>query len=106
MNYDVVKAEYIDGYRLKLQFSDGASGVVDFLPFIEKGGVFTALQNTALFKDFDVDPSWNTVTWQDGELDIAPETLYREATGGWPVQEHLLNVAEDSPKYGTDPSVD
>ena len=106
MNYDVVKAEYVDGYRLKLQFSDDASGVVDFSHFIEKGGVFTALLDKDLFKAFEIDPNWNTVTWQNGELDIAPETLYREATGEWPEREQVLNVAEAPPQYGSDQSAD
>lgn len=106
MNYDVIQAEYVDGYRLKLQFSDGASGIADFSPFIEKGGVFTPLQDIALFKAFQVDPDWNTVTWQNGELDIAPETLYYEATGGWPNREHILNVAETPSQYGSGPSTD
>ena len=106
MNYDVVKAEYVDGYRLKLQFSDGASGVVDFTRFIEKGGVFAVLRGVEQFKEFTIDPDWNTVTWQNGELDIAPETLYREASGYWPEREQILNVAEAAPKYGADPSAD
>ena len=101
MNYDVIHAEYIEAYRLKLSFSDGKSGEVDFLPFIEKGGVFKVLQDVELFRKFTVDPDWNTITWQDGELDIAPETLYFEATGGWPSREPMMQVAEEPPEYGT-----
>ena len=81
MNYDVIQAEYVGEYRLKLWFSDGESGEVDFLPFIEKGGVFDVLRDVERFKQFTVDPDWNTITWVDGEPDIAPETLYFEATG-------------------------
>jgi hypothetical protein len=101
MNYDVVQAEYVEDYRLKLVFADGGSGEVDFLPFIEKGGVFETLRDMERFKAFSVDPDWNTITWQDGELDMAPETLYFEATGGWPVRESVAQVAEESPDYGT-----
>ena len=100
MNYDVVQAEYIDGYRLKIAFSDGKSGEVDFRPFIEKGGVFKVLEDVGQFKQFAIDPDWNTVTWQDGEVDIAPETLYFEATGNWPIREPVMKVAESPPKYG------
>jgi hypothetical protein len=101
MNYDVVQAEYVEGYRLKLVFADGSSGEVDFLPFIEKGGVFVTLRNVEQFKSFSIDPDWNTITWNDGELDMAPETLYFEATGEWPVRESIAQVAEESPDYGT-----
>ena len=104
MNYDVIKAEYREEYRLKLSFSDGTSGYVDFFQFIEKGGVFDVLKDIEQFKLFYVDPNWNTITWENGELDIAPETLYHEAIGHWP--EQVLNVAEDSPEYGSSPSAD
>ena len=30
MIHDVVKAEYIDGYRIKVTFDDGREGAVDF----------------------------------------------------------------------------
>lgn len=101
MNYDVIQAEYIEGYRLKLLFSDGKSGEVDFLPFIEKGGVFSVLKNVELFKTFSVDPDWNTIAWMDRELDVAPETLYFEATGGWPSREPIMQVAEPPTEYGS-----
>ncbi len=104
MNYDVIQAEYVEDYRLKLSFSDGKSGIVDFLPFIEKGGIFNVLRDIEQFKLYAIDPDWNTITWQDGELDIAPETLYFEATGAWPNREQVLNVAEEPPEYGSSSS--
>ena len=104
MNYDVSHAEYVADYRLKLSFFDGASGEVDFLQFIEKDGVFDVLRDVELFKKFAVDSDWNTITWKNGELDIAPETLYFEATGAWPEREKILNVAEIPPGYGSSSS--
>jgi len=100
MNYDVIQAEYVGEYRLKLSFADRKSGEGDFLPFIEKGGVFDVLRDVERFRQFTVDPDWNTITWADGELDIAPETLYFEATGGWPAREPVMKVAEVPAKYG------
>ncbi|MBN2684732.1 MAG: DUF2442 domain-containing protein [Pontiellaceae bacterium] len=100
MNYDVIKAEYVEGYRLSLEFFDGSTGVVDFLPFIEKGGVFGVLKDVEQFKRFSIDPDWKTITWQDGEVDFAPETLYREAMGYWPERKPLMQVAEESTQYG------
>ncbi|VGO21411.1 DUF2442 domain-containing protein [Pontiella sulfatireligans] len=104
MNYDVVTVEHVDGLRLKLSFADGASGEVDFKPFIDKGGVFSVLLDVEQFKLYSIDPDWNTITWNDGELDIAPETLYFEATGAWPNKEQILNVAETPPEYGSSSS--
>ena len=99
MNYDIIKADYVDGYKLRLCFADGRSGVVDCLPFIEKGGVFEVLRDEEKFRRFSLDPDWNTVTWEDGQVDIAPETLYHEATGEWPARKPLSRVAEQSPPY-------
>jgi hypothetical protein len=104
MNYDVIHAEYLDAYRLKLSFADGSSGEADLLPFIEKGGVFEILRDVERFKLFSVDPDWSTVTWQDGELDIAPETLYFAANGSWPTLEPVMKVAEMPPEYGSSSS--
>ncbi len=104
MHYDILHAEYVDGYRLRLAFADGASGEVDFSHFIEKGGVFSVLRDINLFKAFEVDLCWNTVTWRNGELDIAPETLYQKATGSWPEREQVLKVSETPPEYGSNPS--
>ncbi len=100
MNYDVVQAEHVDGYRLKISFADGRDGVVDFSRFIEKGGVFEVLKEIELFKKFSIDPDWNTVVWNDGEIDVAPETLYFEATGSWPNRAPMTRVAEEPPQYG------
>jgi len=32
MYFNVISAEYVDGYRLKVAFEDGTSGVVDLEP--------------------------------------------------------------------------
>lgn len=104
MNYDVIQSEYFEKYRLKLSFADGKSGEVDFSPFIQKGGVFGVLENIKQFRKFTVDPGWNTISWKNGELDIAPETLYHKATGAWPEREQVRNVAETSPDYDSSSS--
>lgn len=102
MNYDVIHAEYLKAYRLKLSFADGTAGEVDFFKFIEKGGVFEELKEIELFRKFSIDRDWNTVVWNEGEIDVAPETLYYEATGSWPNREPIMQVAEEPPQYGTD----
>jgi hypothetical protein len=78
--HDVVAASYVDGYRLELEFDDGARGVVDFSEFLHRGGVFERLRAPESFKRFQVDPELGVVTW-GGEVDVAPETLYAKATG-------------------------
>lgn len=68
----VIAAEYIDGYKLSVGFSNGKSCEIDFKQFID-GPIFEPLKNIEYFKNFIVD-GW-TISWQNG-ADIAPETLY------------------------------
>lgn len=100
MNYDITDAEYMDGYRLKLTFRDGASGIADLNSMIDRGGVFAPLKNIELFKTFSLSPYWYTLTWCDEKIDIAPETLYVAATGHEPQREPILMVAEEQEGYG------
>ncbi len=79
MLHDLIKAEYINGYKINLTFDDGKDGIVDFSQFIEKGGVFKKLKNQAIFKNFEINKELGVITW-DGEIDIAPEILYSKAT--------------------------
>jgi hypothetical protein len=84
MLHDVVKATYRGDYRIELEFDDGQKGVVDFSKYVERGGVFERFKVIAFFRSFSVNAELGALTWGD-ELDVAPETLYAEATGrGFP----------------------
>jgi len=77
--YDAIAAEYLGDYRLRISFAYGKSGMVDFAPYIKKGGILGKLENREDFRKFTVNQELGIITW-DGEIDIAPETLYSEAT--------------------------
>jgi hypothetical protein len=79
MLHDVVKATYRGEYRIELEFDDGQKGVVDFSKYLERGGVFERLKNLEFFRNFSVNAELGALTWGN-EVDIAPETLYAEAT--------------------------
>lgn len=68
-------AEYLDGYRLKITFSDGASGVIDLTDELW-GEVFAPLKDLETFKSFRVDDELSTIVWPTG-ADLAPEYLYQ-----------------------------
>ena len=56
----VINAKYKDGYKIWLQFNDGAEGVID----LEKelyGEMFEPLKNPAQFQTFRVDPELETL---------------------------------------------
>jgi hypothetical protein len=84
MLHDVVKATYRGGYRIELEFDDGQKGVVDFSKYLERGGAFERFKDVAFFQNFSVNAELGALTWGE-ELDVAPETLYADATGsGFP----------------------
>ena len=70
----VVKAEYIDGYTIKVQFNNGETGTVDLQNELD-GEVFEPLRDLSNFKKFHVDPELETIVWENG-ADLAPEFLY------------------------------
>ncbi len=79
-NYDdLVNAEYIEPFKIKCTFSNGKSGVVEMNHYYKKGGVFSKFANIEYFKSFYIDNG--VLSWGEGEIDLAPETLYHAATG-------------------------
>ena len=79
MYCDVTDAKYAGDYRLEITFENGKSGIVDFRKYIEKGGVFSRLSAPEYFQNFSINRELGVITWGN-EVDLAPETLYAEAT--------------------------
>jgi len=80
MNTPVVTSvEAIGAYRLWVEFSDGKSGEVDLEQHLW-GPAFDQLRDPAYFRKVGIDPRSRTLSWPNG-VDIAPETLYRQALG-------------------------
>ena len=80
MLHDVIAASYQGQYKIALEFDDGSRGVVDFSSYLDRGGVFQRFKDIEFFRRFRVDPELGTLSWE-GQVDIAPETLYAAATG-------------------------
>jgi len=78
MYFNVVEALYIEEYKINLKFENGKTGVVNLAEYILQGEIFQPLQSLENFKNFTV--TYGTLTWNNGEIDIAPETLYEKAT--------------------------
>lgn len=77
---DVVSATYKGKYKIEITFKDGKKGIVDFSKYLDKGGVFSRFRDINFFKSFKVNSELGVLSWED-EVDVAPETLYSEATG-------------------------
>ena len=72
MFIEIVKAEYLDNYRIKLWFNDGKVKIVDLADSLI-GSVFEPLKELEFFKSFTI--KFNTIEWENG-ADFAPEYLY------------------------------
>ena len=70
----ITSAEYLNDYRLLVCFNNGVSKVFDFLPLIKRYPVFKVLKDVELFRNFIVT---DTLEWNNGKLDIAPEFIYK-----------------------------
>lgn len=80
MYYDAIEAKYIEGYKLEITFENGKRGIIDFKDYSKLGGVFSRFSDLEYFKKFYINQEIGVLCWPDG-VDIAPETLYSEATG-------------------------
>lgn len=69
----VVKARYIEGYKIEFQFNDGKIKTIDLSKEIY-GEVFEPLKDIEIFKKFSLNPF--TIEWENG-ADFAPEYLYQ-----------------------------
>lgn len=74
----VSEVQCVGGYRLRLRFDDGSSGLIDFSSE-EWAGVFAPLADPDFFARVQLDEELGTIVWPNG-ADIAPETLHLLAT--------------------------
>jgi len=72
----IIKANYLQDYKIFLEFNDKKSGIIDLKDFVfnTKLKPFHKLQNIEKFRNFKLD---YTIKW--GDLDLAPEYLYFKA---------------------------
>jgi hypothetical protein len=72
---EVTSAEYISNYKVRVLFNDGIKKTVDFyaLLFMNDYPAFRPLRDLEVFKNFKVT---DTIEWDNGNIDIAPETIY------------------------------
>ncbi len=79
MYFNVTNAKYVKDYQIRLDFEDGSNGVADLYSYRDTANVFRAFLDVSYFRNFKVE--YGTLVWGNGEIDIAPETLYEIATG-------------------------
>lgn len=73
---DIQNVAYVDGYVLRLFFSDGAEQIIDFGPFLSKSQnpLIRRYLDLALFKDFTLEHG--DLFWHDYDLCFSIADLY------------------------------
>ena len=72
----IVEAVPLEGYRLKVRFSDGGEGVYPVEPE-RRGGVFRRLLDPEVFRAVRVNPDFGCVEWPGG-VDLCPTAMHDE----------------------------
>jgi len=75
MNYTLLEARHATQYTVWLRFSDGVEGEIDLRGELH-GPVFEPLRDPRFFRQFRLDPEFDTLVWPNG-ADFAPEFLHR-----------------------------
>ena len=76
--FDVAGVEYIDQYRLLLQFDNGEHREVDIRALVPFDGVFEPLADESYFRQVRVEPDVGTIVWPNG-ADLCPDVLYEQS---------------------------
>jgi hypothetical protein len=71
----IEEVEALDDHKLKIEFEDGVSGVVDVSERLH-GPVFEPLKDPEYFSRVEVD-EYGAIYWPNG-ADLAPDALYEE----------------------------
>lgn len=90
----VIGAKPIEDYFLELQFNNGRHGKFDCKPLIKSYALFKELENPDVFFNISLD-GW-TVTWANGTIDIAPEYLYDNMIGSYPIDHGAVDHMAES----------
>jgi hypothetical protein len=74
----VIKVSALKGYRIRVEFSDGTSGIVELADRLF-GPMFEPLKDSNIFAAVSID-EFGAVVWPNG-ADLAPDALYERLKG-------------------------
>ena len=73
---DIIRAEYVGGYKIHLWFSDGKNHVIDFGPFLmsARNPMVAQYRDIEKFRQFRL--VYGNLDWNDYEMCFSIEDLY------------------------------
>jgi hypothetical protein len=84
---EVTNAVYVEGYKVRIRFNNGETGVVDLEESLW-GPMFQPLRDVGIFQRFKVSDVLHTLCWEN-DADLAPEFLYAKMLE----QAHMADAA-------------
>jgi hypothetical protein len=76
--HDIIKAEYIKDYLIKVKFDDGKEVTANFYDFFHNNKIpfVNNYINLEDFKKFYINKEIPALSWGDNEVDIDPMSIY------------------------------
>ena len=71
---EILEAEYVDGYTIRVSFNNGEGGLVDLAEALW-GPMFEPLKDRDAFRKIRVSEVLHTICW-DNDADLAPDYVY------------------------------
>jgi hypothetical protein len=84
LGHEIQTVDVLPNFRLRLTYTDGYSGELDFWPYIEWGEAVAPLKNPALFSTAHVGSRGRSLEWigPDGiEIDFCADALRMDLEG-------------------------
>ena len=76
----ILQADVVEYGKVWLEFSEGTKGLVDFLPVMARGGIFSPLSDPEFFNQARIGEGGHSLEWP-GELDFCADALWLKIKG-------------------------
>lgn len=72
----IISVQYLSGYKVRVEFADGAVRIADFGSFIKNSPqpMTNQFKDVERFKRVYIDSGH--LTWEDGQMDISAHSIY------------------------------
>jgi hypothetical protein len=93
-----IHVQVLDDYQVILKYSNGQLKLFDCSYLLDKT-IYAPLKDEQIFKSAVIEDG--ILSWCDGELDIAPETLYLRSTEYLhPTEDQMRDIQELNDRFG------